>query len=65
MDFWTLVNAAASGLLIGLVYGLSALGLSVIALNLGMYVAAPAIIIYKTRKVVPIHKWKRGEGNLA
>ena len=30
MDLWTLVNAAASGLLIGLVYGLSALGLSVI-----------------------------------
>ena len=30
MDFWTLANAVASGLLIGLVYGLSALGLSVI-----------------------------------
>ncbi|MCY4192041.1 MAG: branched-chain amino acid ABC transporter permease [Rhodospirillaceae bacterium] len=30
MDFWTLTNAVASGLLIGLVYGLSALGLSVI-----------------------------------
>lgn len=30
MDFWTLANAAVSGLLIGLVYGLSALGLSVI-----------------------------------
>ena len=30
MDFWTLANAIASGLLIGLVYGLSALGLSVI-----------------------------------
>ncbi len=30
MDLWTLANAAASGLLIGLVYGLSALGLSVI-----------------------------------
>lgn len=30
MDFWTLANAVTSGLLIGLVYGLSALGLSVI-----------------------------------
>ena len=30
MDPWTLANAAVSGLLIGLVYGLSALGLSVI-----------------------------------
>ena len=30
MDFWTFANAAVSGLLIGLVYGLSALGLSVI-----------------------------------
>ena len=30
MDPWTLANAALSGLLIGLVYGLSALGLSVI-----------------------------------
>lgn len=30
MDFWTIANAAVSGLLIGLVYGLSALGLSVI-----------------------------------
>jgi len=30
LDFWTLANAVASGLLIGLVYGLSALGLSVI-----------------------------------
>ncbi len=30
MDFWTFVNAGTSGLLIGLVYGLSALGLSVI-----------------------------------
>ncbi len=30
MDFWTVANAAVSGLLIGLVYGLSALGLSVI-----------------------------------
>ena len=30
MDFWTLANGLASGLLIGLVYGLSALGLSVI-----------------------------------
>lgn len=30
MDFWTLANAAVGGLLIGLVYGLSALGLSVI-----------------------------------
>ncbi|MBT3917246.1 MAG: branched-chain amino acid ABC transporter permease [Rhodospirillaceae bacterium] len=30
MDFWTLANALATGLLTGLVYGLSALGLSVI-----------------------------------
>ena len=30
MDFWTLANAVTSGLLIGLVYGLSALGLSVV-----------------------------------
>ncbi|MXW92647.1 MAG: branched-chain amino acid ABC transporter permease [Rhodospirillaceae bacterium] len=30
MDFWTLANATVGGLLIGLVYGLSALGLSVI-----------------------------------
>ena len=30
MDFWTLANASVGGLLIGLVYGLSALGLSVI-----------------------------------
>jgi len=30
LDFWTLANAAVGGLLIGLVYGLSALGLSVI-----------------------------------
>ena len=30
MEFWTFANAAVSGLLIGLVYGLSALGLSVI-----------------------------------
>ena len=30
MDLWTLANAVTSGLLIGLVYGLSALGLSVI-----------------------------------
>lgn len=30
MDFWTFANALVSGMLIGLVYGLSALGLSVI-----------------------------------
>ncbi|MGE3245834.1 MAG: branched-chain amino acid ABC transporter permease [Beijerinckiaceae bacterium] len=30
MDFWTIVNAASTGVLTGLVYGLAALGLSVI-----------------------------------
>jgi hypothetical protein len=29
-------------------------GISLIILNIGMYIAAPAIVIYKTRKIVKI-----------
>jgi hypothetical protein len=29
-------------------------GISLIILNIGMYIAAPAILIYKTRKIVKI-----------